>query len=203
MFRDPRYFRGAARAASCRSCAPTRRSRSGSPAAAPARRSTRSRSCCARRACSSARSSTPPTSTRTRSRSAEAGVYDVDRIAGVHREPPAAGGTRRCPTTTPRPTARAVFDSRCASTIVFSDHSLATDSVFAEVQLVSCRNVLIYFDRALQDRAVGLFRDVAVPPRLPRPRVARRRLRFSAHADAFTSSSRERADLSEEDAHER
>ena len=42
---------------------------------------------------------------------------------------------------------------------MFSDHSLATDSVFAEVQLVSCRNVLIYFNRALQDRALGLFRD--------------------------------------------
>lgn len=43
--------------------------------------------------------------------------------------------------------------------VVFSDHSLATDSVFAEVQVVTCRNVLIYFDRALQERAVGLFRD--------------------------------------------
>jgi chemotaxis protein methyltransferase CheR len=43
--------------------------------------------------------------------------------------------------------------------VVFSDHSLATDTVFGEMQLVSCRNVLIYFERALQDRAVGLFRD--------------------------------------------
>ena len=67
--------------------------------------------------------------------------------------------TARCPTTTPRPTAARSSTSRCASTIVFADHSLATDSVFAEVQLVSCRNVLIYFDRALQDRAIGLFRD--------------------------------------------
>ena len=31
--------------------------------------------------------------------------------------------------------------------------------VFAEVQLISCRNVLIYFDRAFQDRAIGLFKD--------------------------------------------
>jgi chemotaxis protein methyltransferase CheR len=43
--------------------------------------------------------------------------------------------------------------------VVFSDHSLATDSVFAEMQYISCRNVLIYFDRELQDRAVALFRD--------------------------------------------
>ena len=43
--------------------------------------------------------------------------------------------------------------------MVFSDHSLATDSVFAEVQLVSCRNVLLYFDRSLQNRALGLMKD--------------------------------------------
>jgi chemotaxis protein methyltransferase CheR len=42
---------------------------------------------------------------------------------------------------------------------VFSDHSLVTDQVFAEVQLVSCRNVLIYFERDFQDRAIGLFND--------------------------------------------
>lgn len=51
------------------------------------------------------------------------------------------------------------FDpSLCAGTI-FADHSLATDSVFAETQLVSCRNVLIYFNRQLQDRALGLFHE--------------------------------------------
>jgi chemotaxis protein methyltransferase CheR len=42
---------------------------------------------------------------------------------------------------------------------VFSDHSLATDSAFAEVQLVSCRNVLIYFERELQERALGVIHD--------------------------------------------
>ena len=54
MFRDPAYFR-ALRERWCRCCAPIRRSRSGSPAAAPAKRSIRWRSCCARRGCSSAR----------------------------------------------------------------------------------------------------------------------------------------------------
>jgi len=43
--------------------------------------------------------------------------------------------------------------------VTFADHSLATDSVFAETQFISCRNVLIYFDRALQDRAIGLFHE--------------------------------------------
>lgn len=51
------------------------------------------------------------------------------------------------------------FDRALRDRVVFSDHSLATDSVFAEVQAVMCRNVLIYFDNALQDRALGLFVD--------------------------------------------
>ena len=43
--------------------------------------------------------------------------------------------------------------------IVFADHNLATDSVFGEMNLIFCRNVLIYFAKELQDRAFRLFRD--------------------------------------------
>lgn len=57
----------------------------------------------------------------------------------------------------------AILDRGLRRNMVFADHSLATDSVFSEVHLVSCRNVLIYFNRELQDRAVGLFRDALVP----------------------------------------
>ncbi len=53
----------------------------------------------------------------------------------------------------------ALFDRSLCSNVTFADHSLATDSVFSETHLVSCRNVLIYFNRALQDRAFGLFHD--------------------------------------------
>lgn len=55
------------------------------------------------------------------------------------------------------------FDPSLIKNVLFSDHSLATDSVFAEVHMVSCRNVLIYFNRELQDRALGLFHDSLVP----------------------------------------
>ena len=55
--------------------------------------------------------------------------------------------------------ATARFDARLLDRINFADHSLATDSVFAETQLVCCRNVLIYFNKTLQDRALGLFHD--------------------------------------------
>ena len=77
-----------------------------------------------------------------------------------------------------------MFDKSLREHIVFSDHSLATDSVFAEMQLVSCRNVLIYFTRELQDRALDLFRDA-----LCRKGFlgigSKESLQFSRTADAF------------------
>jgi chemotaxis protein methyltransferase CheR len=90
---------------------------------------------------------------------AEAGIYSIDRIPGFtinHRE---SGGTSSLSDYYTAAYGRAILDKSLRERIVFSDHSLATDSVFAEVHLVSCRNVLIYFNRELQDRALGLFRD--------------------------------------------
>ena len=49
------------------------------------------------------------------------------------------------------------FDKTLLEKVVFSDHSLATDEVFSEVHFVSCRNVLIYFERPLQDKVLKLF----------------------------------------------
>lgn len=43
--------------------------------------------------------------------------------------------------------------------IVWANHNLVTDSMFAEVHLVLCRNVLIYFDKELQDKVQHLFYD--------------------------------------------
>jgi chemotaxis protein methyltransferase CheR len=41
--------------------------------------------------------------------------------------------------------------------IVWANHNLVTDSVFAEVNLILCRNVLIYFDKNLQNKVQTLF----------------------------------------------
>lgn len=41
--------------------------------------------------------------------------------------------------------------------IVFFQHNLCSDAAFNEFQLICCRNVLIYFDRVLQNRVLGLF----------------------------------------------
>lgn len=43
--------------------------------------------------------------------------------------------------------------------IAFARHNLVTDNVFGEMHLILCRNVLIYFDRTLQDRVFKLFSE--------------------------------------------
>ncbi|MEN9849297.1 MAG: hypothetical protein RL368_2037, partial [Pseudomonadota bacterium] len=50
-----------------------------------------------------------------------------------------------------------VMDKSLKENILFSDHNLATDGVFGEMHLIICRNVLIYFNRELQDRVFRLF----------------------------------------------
>jgi chemotaxis protein methyltransferase CheR len=121
---------------------------------------------------------------------AEAGVYDLERIAGFTESHRKSGARTSLSDFYTAAYGRAVFDRSLNQHIVYSDHSLATDSVFAEVQLVSCRNVLIYFNRQLQGRVVGLFRDA-----LCRKGFlgigARESLRFSPHADAFVDFTRD------------
>ncbi|MBI9034760.1 MAG: protein-glutamate O-methyltransferase CheR [Bacteroidales bacterium] len=52
-----------------------------------------------------------------------------------------------------------VMNPELRDNIVFADHNLVTDGVFAETNLVICRNVLIYFNKTLQDKVVKLFVD--------------------------------------------
>lgn len=115
---------------------------------------------------------------------AEAGVFPMDRIASFTENHQKAGGRSSLSDYYVAAYGRAVFDKALRRNVVFSDHSLATDSVFAEVQCVSCRNVLIYFNRDLQDRAVGLFREALCPGGFL-GLGAKESLRFTSHADAF------------------
>ncbi|WP_368312867.1 protein-glutamate O-methyltransferase CheR [Luteibacter sp. CQ10] len=54
------------------------------------------------------------------------------------------------------------LDQRLRRNVTFLNHNLVTDEVFCEAHLILCRNVLIYFSNALQDRTLGLFRDSLV-----------------------------------------
>ena len=121
---------------------------------------------------------------------AEAGVYDLDQIQLFTENHRLSGGKSSLSDYYTANYGAAVLDKTLRQRVVFSDHSLVTDSVFAEVQFVSCRNVLIYFDRELQDRAVGLFNES-----LSRQGFlglgTKESLRFSRYTEAFSEFARD------------
>jgi chemotaxis protein methyltransferase CheR len=53
----------------------------------------------------------------------------------------------------------AIFNTELKSNIVWGHHNLVTDSSFNEFQVILCRNVLIYFNKILQNRVHRLFYD--------------------------------------------
>lgn len=123
-------------------------------------------------------------------RKAEAGIFGLDRMRLFTENHRRSGGKSSLSDYYKAAYGRASFDKSLRQNVVFSDHSLATDAVFAEMHLISCRNVLIYFDRPLQDRALALFKDS-----LARKGFlglgAKESLRFSNQASSFIDFVRE------------
>jgi len=56
-----------------------------------------------------------------------------------------------------------ILDPSLKERIVFADHNLVTDGVFGEMNMILCRNVLIYFTKKLQSRVIKLFIDSLAP----------------------------------------
>jgi chemotaxis protein methyltransferase CheR len=117
-------------------------------------------------------------------RKAQSGVYALDRMKQFTLNHRAAGGHGSLSDYYHASHDSAVMSPDLKQHITFADHSLATDSIFSEVQLVSCRNVLIYFARELQDRALGLFND-ALCRRGFLCLGTKESVRFSVHAARF------------------
>ncbi|MBB3180771.1 chemotaxis protein methyltransferase CheR [Variovorax sp. Sphag1AA] len=90
---------------------------------------------------------------------ARKGIFPLESIQGYTANYQRGGGLRSFSDYYTAAYDAARFDPSLCANVIFADHSLATDSVFAETHLVSCRNVLIYFNRPLQDRALGLFHE--------------------------------------------
>lgn len=117
-------------------------------------------------------------------REAERGIYPIDRIAAFSSNYLKAGGRGSLSDYYAIAYGGASFARQVPCQAVFADHSLATDGAFTEVHFVSCRNVMIYFDRPLQDRAVDLFKASLVHGGFL-GLGAKETLRFSAHGADF------------------
>jgi chemotaxis protein methyltransferase CheR len=90
---------------------------------------------------------------------ARRGVMPLDKMRVYTENYQKAGGTRAFSDYYTAAYGGALFDRALIENVTFADHSLATDSVFAETHFISCRNVMIYFNRRLQNRVLGLFHE--------------------------------------------
>ncbi|CAK0752741.1 putative methyltransferase Cher3 [Gammaproteobacteria bacterium] len=88
---------------------------------------------------------------------AEEGVFSAKNIHEYHDNYRKAGGKAALSDYFHMKYDLGRVDEALRSRIVFAHHNLVADGVFCEVQMVICRNVLIYFNRQLQDRVLSLF----------------------------------------------
>jgi chemotaxis protein methyltransferase CheR len=88
---------------------------------------------------------------------ARAGVYALDRMQQYTQNYIRAGGIGEFSSYYVAAYDRALFSRELVANVVWAQHNLAMDRAFNDFNVILCRNVLIYFDRPLQDRVHGLF----------------------------------------------
>ena len=93
---------------------------------------------------------------------ARQGIFPLDRMQEYTENYLRAGGTRSFSEYYTAKYDGALFTPALTRNIVFSQHNLVTDRSFSEFHVIFCRNVLIYFDKALQNRVHSLFYDSLV-----------------------------------------
>jgi len=93
---------------------------------------------------------------------ARKGIYAAEKLQEATRSYQQAGGNRSFSEYYHASYDAAAMDAALRERVLFTNHNLATDGVFGEIHLVFCRNVLIYFNRELQNRALNLFTESLV-----------------------------------------
>jgi chemotaxis protein methyltransferase CheR len=88
---------------------------------------------------------------------ARAGVFPLDKMREYTQNYIKAGGTRAFSEYYLAKYDGAQFQRSLIENVVFAQHNLVSDRSFNEFNLIVCRNVMIYFDRQLQDRVHRLF----------------------------------------------
>lgn len=115
---------------------------------------------------------------------AKEGIFSLDSIKSFTKNYVAAGGKLSPSEYYTADYNRARMRSSLRENIVFAEHNLATDGVFVEAHLILCRNVLIYFNRDLQQRAFTLFHE-SLTPRGFLGIGSKETMRFSSVSEGF------------------
>lgn len=93
---------------------------------------------------------------------AKEGIYPLERLKEFTINYQKSGGRDSFANYYTANFGAAIMNKELKKNIVFSQHNLATDSEFGEMHLIMCRNVLIYFNKDLENRVFNLFNDSLV-----------------------------------------
>jgi len=115
---------------------------------------------------------------------AKEGIYPVEHLKDYSINYQKAGGLGSLADYYTAKYNSVIIKQELKEKIVFADHNLVTDSIFGEMHMVVCRNVLIYFNKDLQNRVVGLFLDSLCAGGFL-CLGSKESLRFSQYVDAF------------------
>jgi chemotaxis protein methyltransferase CheR len=115
---------------------------------------------------------------------ARAGVFPLERMKQYTENYIRAGGLQDFSAYYVAAYDNAQFSRTLLENVVFAQHNLAMDRGFNEFNVIVCRNVMIYFDRALQNHvhhlfyeSLGMFGILALGHK--------ESVQFSPHADAY------------------
>ena len=86
-------------------------------------------------------------------------IYNIESIKEATLNYQKSGGTRSLSEYYHAKYDSVSMDKSLKKKITFANHNLVSDGVFGEMNLILCRNVMIYFDTVLQDRVLNLFTD--------------------------------------------
>jgi len=96
-------------------------------------------------------------------KTAQKGIYSLEHIKKFTHNYQQAGGLRCFSDYYHARYGAVIIHQALKDQITFAHHNLVTDSMFSEMHLILCRNVLIYFDKILQERVFNLFKDSLFP----------------------------------------
>lgn len=90
---------------------------------------------------------------------AREGIYSIDNISEYEKNYRQSGGTLSLTDYYTPKYDSIIMNQSLKKKITFAEHNLVTDGVFGEMNVIVCRNVLIYFNKQLQNSVINLFLD--------------------------------------------
>ena len=96
-------------------------------------------------------------------KAAREGIYSIEQVQEFTKNYQKAGGREPFSNYYKAKHDYVIMDKSLKTNVLFTDHNLVTDSIFGEMHMIVCRNLLIYFDRELQNKVFKLFLDSLCP----------------------------------------